>query len=520
MSHLTAVYKLHVNAHDRSLLATALSRWSMAMNEALDRARSRQGRLLDCLTLWESKDGRAKRLVVSASALHREVLDLVPAIRVLHSSARMSMIVAVEELLASWLGQYCLWLNEGRERPKPAFPHLPPGSPELADRAWAAVLVPEVIDPITTPGDFARWQAEVTRAAKERLLPLYFGAATSGLKTGEAHCGLLRRADGRLFALLTLWPQGDPLGEPTQRAKNRLGAGDLWNLRAAPAWARPNKGRKPAEGHEREPPSPYDPTPRARASILAPLEFASGHRILFEKRAVPTSAELCRKPDGFYLHVAFDFPDHPPRDLAGNVLGIRRGVATLAAAVVLAPDGAVIGRERFEGRDLARLVTALRKLRALKQAKGRILKGDRRQARVVEHHLYSAAHQIVDLACRHGAQIVLLEDPSARRPQRMLAYKHFHRLAEILVQLAAEAGLPEPKERPVYGSWKTCVVCGWEPGRPVKVEDAAEDQCPGCGAVRDPDCHLAHLLALDSLRLRLPEGERGKLGEWIRERGL
>src|SRR5262249_10440951 len=146
--------------------------------------------------------------------------------------------------------------------------------------------------------------------------------------------------------------------------------------------------------------------------------------------------------------------------------------------------------------------------------------GDHRAARIAEHHLYSAGHQIVDLACRHGAEIVLLKDAGARKPQRFLAYRHFHRLAQILTQPAAEAGLPAPVERPVYGSPRTCMICGFRPGDPVRHLDATPEECPGCRTPRDPEWHLALLLAHDTLRLRHPLEGRPTLPEYFRQRNM
>jgi hypothetical protein len=491
ISHLTAVFKLRVNNKDRARLRDAMARWHAYYEEAMAQARADERTLLRCLKMWTGKTGKS-RLVVDGARLHQLVLAWVPRMSLLHSSCRMSMVVAVEESLKSYLGLYALWINEQRVNPKPAFPTVLPGTPKAARARWEQALGRAAS--VTTLAEEDAWRVEVTRTARGRLLPLYFGAATSGIDA-QAHCGLLRREDGKYLALLTLFPSGDPLGEPVTRARNRLDRGAVANVRA-----------------EKE----FRPTERARASLLCPLALGRGHEHLFFSRAAPKSAELVEKEDGLYLHVAFEYPDVPARQLTGCVLAIRRGIGTLASAVVLGPDGAEVVRQEFSGRALASLITAIREVRKKKQEQGQVLAGDRRASRAAEHHLYSLGHQVIDLACQTGAEIVLLEDPGSRKPTPFLQWKHFSRLADILGQLAVEAGLPPPRVRKIYGSWKTCAACGWAPGDPVKIETGAGDTCPGCGAQRDPTCHLATLLALDSLRLRDRTGEKEKLGAYIR----
>lgn len=467
------------------------------MHEVMDRARREQGALLRCIVPWTSKDGVRSRLVVDGKALHAQVLTLARVSDTgLHSSASASLIVAVEETLKSWVGLHLEWIRGERKMPKPSFPTMPPGTAKLALARWNAAL--DGSGSVMTLAGETRWRAEVMRAAQGTLLPMYFGAATSGV-TSQAHCGLIRREDGKLFALLTLWGQGSPLGAPVTRARNRTGAGSLANVRAA-------AGGK------------FAPTSSARCSILCPLMFARGHESLFLSRAIPKSAELVKRDDGFYLHVAFEFPEHAPRELTGAVLSLRRGIATLVAGVVVGENGAELETVAVEGKALASLVTNIRALRAAKQAQGRVLAGDRRQARVVEHHLYSAAHQVIDLACRRGAEIVLLADPEARRPLKFLAWKHFHQFFEILTQLAAEAGLPPPRERKIYGPWSTCLECGWTAKDPVRLDPAAlvAGQCGACGSMRNSDFHLARLLAQDTLRLRANADGKIPLPEYIR----
>lgn len=508
--YLTCDLKLRANNHDRALLRRALSRWHQAFSTAMERAQARDGELLHCLAMWRSKDGQRQKLVTDSKRLHGLTLECCRGIAThLHSSASMSLIVAVEEQLSSYLGQYTRWVAEGRKAGlKPRFPTVPPGSNRLALARWEQAL--SASNSLMTEGAEAIWRSEVTRAQRGRHLPMYFGAATSGGETGQAHCGLLRRADGRYFALLTLWGQGDPAGESVQRAGNRAARGEVRNLRAA---------------------VPFAPTDRARASIMLPVERGSGPGArtkrwerLFMERGTPKSAELIEKEGEFYLHVAFDYAPPSPRPLTGAVLAVRRGIGTLLVAVVLDSGGRTLAETAIDGKDLRRTIHAILQQRQVRQEKGRSTKGDRRAAAVAEHTIKSAARQIADLACQHGAEIVLLDAPGRARPTPLLAYRHFTRLAESLASQAAFCGLPEPRVRPIYGSRRTCPACGCVPeikGKENEPQAANKLSlaCPGCGRTARPETDAARLLALDTLRLRL-RGDMPKLAEYIRQLSL
>ena len=230
--YLAGVVKLRVGNHDRARLKTALSRWHHYFDASMAAARSRQGELLKCLTLWtpKLKEGQVapgkSRLVIDGKKIHALVLEVVPVMPTLHSSCRMSMVVMIEDQLKSWLGLYAEWVNGGRKTPKPGFPEVAPATPAAGLADWARALKWSFSEPeewySLRKEDL--WRAEVLRAAKGALLPLYFGSTASGV-VSQAHCGILKRDDGRWFALLTVFPGGDALGEPVVRAANRLNRG-------------------------------------------------------------------------------------------------------------------------------------------------------------------------------------------------------------------------------------------------------------------------------------------------------
>lgn len=506
--HLVACYQLRANDHDRALLATAQARWHAAFSAALDLARAdwerRRGKatprpagaparhLRECLVVWTSRDGKTTRIVVNsrdANLLAKQWARQAPLD--LHSSFRANLEMALNATLASWLGLRAAWLNSDRSAPAPGFPTLPPGSLRLATARWETALDATAFHLTGEEEDY--WRAEVTRAARLKRLPISYYSAGAGYNT-SGHCGLIQRSDGRLFALLYLWPKGDARGDTPQRARNRQQRGPLATLREAEDGGQPFR-------------------PGGKATVLVPLEFHRGHESLFHRRAVPKSAELVARDGCYYLHVAFQFPDHPGRELvAGRVLAVARGIDQLLTWWCQDADGTPRGCGILDGGELARLVRYRILVRAARQARGKVLRGDRRQARVVEHHCCSAGRHLRDVACRLRPERIILLDESDAQARRtgLLPWRHYTEIVERLGLYFSEAGLPDPEERKLYGSFATCPHCGAVPA------DRKAGTCPGCGRERD-EFRAAHLLAWDTLRLA-QAGAGTALGAWIAAR--
>ena len=103
------------------------------------------------------------------------------------------------------------------------------------------------------------------------------------------------------------------MGEPVARASNREDRGAVRNIRSD---------------------AEFRPTERARASVMCPLELDRRQERLFLERGTPKSAELVYRDGDYYLHVATEVEEPTVQETSGCVLAIRRGVTTLAAAVV------------------------------------------------------------------------------------------------------------------------------------------------------------------------------------------
>jgi hypothetical protein len=501
MSHLVAQFQVRVTRHKERLLREAQERWLHGYIAALSAAL--KDRPLVRLTEQQVMRSGKKRWRVNQrerKLLARRACRTAPL--PLHSSARASLEIAIEQAIGSWAGLHCDWLNSGKpEGQKPSPPVIPLTSRQRVQRYEHALADATRIGTLSAEN---RWRSILCRRLQGKLLPMYFGAMTCGAGDPKGrpyhhHAGLLKRsADGRFFIALTLWPKGDRNRQPAQRARNRVDRGQLFNVRSAAAW---------------------DPA-RCESVVILPVEIGRGVREMFIRHGIPKSAELIRYENGRYgVHVAFELPEVPARELSGCILACQRGIDTLVRWVLIGPDGELRMTGSVEGRGLRILVRHIVRARAKKQKNGRLTTGDRRISRPVEHHLRSAARQLRSLAAEHGAEIVVLKDEGARKPGPFLRLRHWHELYEHLCQYTREAGLPEPRQEPIYGRWSTCTECG----HPLPLPSASSPACQRCDTLPDIGLHRVLLLARQALRFRLlgMDGCKGKpLAGWLYERWL
>lgn len=501
--HLVAQLKLRTSGHTRRLLRVACRRWDYLYAQGLAQARRRDRELLACIE--RSKTGRARVNGGRLQELVTQCCSHMPArcsggyvpvhSSICGSGARntgSSLRVALQMDLASYLGLYCAWLNAGKPHgEKPGFPSCGPSTPRAAMLRWHRAL--DRADSLSgDEGEEAAWRAQVMAGSRVRRKPLAFEAHSAG-----GFFGIFRRdQDGAWFARLALWDAASPLAAPTRPAPQ--GSGEM-TLHGGGA-ALPG---------------------RAKTARLFPLEMNRGAEALFLGRGAPRTARLIEADGEFYLHVAFEFPDPEPRATDGAILALTRGIEALATYAVLAADGRLVDTGQIDGRMLKALIQHHRAVQAIRQHKGKALRGDRRRARVAEHHLYSAGHQIVDAAIRAGnAQIVLLAEdrqlravrPRIAAPGYVMPYRHHARLLEILSQLCAEVGLPAPREQKLYANARTCAGCG-------DLAEGDEATCASCGTPRSAAGSKAWLLGLSWLRYQQPAERRGEsLGAWIKGR--
>ena len=209
--------------------------------------------------------------------------------------------------------------------------------------------------------------------------------------------------------------------------------------------------------------------------------------------ATPVSARLVRRADpkrvGGYryeLQVAFRipvpqrFPPITPEERP--LLALNRGVHHLYAAVVTTPDaGRALACQVASGKELLAVQQALERRRQQRQRRGthgaqaiearRIPARDQRQRHIGDQHCALAANEIVTLALRYGAQVVM-EDFShfslRRVPyhlQPIMRHRQWEKLAKCIAERLELLGAP--------------------PARPVSAQYISQD-CPRCGARQEP----------------------------------
>lgn len=315
----------------------------------------------------------------------------------------------------------------------------------------------------------------------------------------------------------------------------------------------------------------YLPQPAANATAGAQAGAAPA-------LAEPVSAKLVRRQTSggqagtkvwYQLHVAFALPKEAldaaamPDGLRPEqrpILGINRGLLNLYAAVLLTADG----REETatfaaSGAELLARQAALEKARVRRQQQGKERRHnsarDRRQSRIASHEINVCANQIVEVARRARAQVVL-EDLSgfasgaAMRDTRVpapraraaalrtfLGRRQFEALHTAIDQRLALVGLPPARVISAAYISQTCTRCGARETRSYAERQAAAQQsgetfdprtfiCPRCGNRRDVDTLAAVNVGRKFVWLRqrrdekaagVAEDTRTGWDEWLRD---
>jgi hypothetical protein len=301
---------------------------------------------------------------------------------------------------------------------------------------------------------------------------------------------------------------------------------------------------------------------RSTRAVLVPLEMGRWHetRLRFTSvaflpqrgtdtthpaAAVPVAGKLVRRRvpqrgrrDGagdaavrYELHVTFEVPvPATDRRASGTeearpLLAINRGIYQLASLVVTSPDArAVVAQQAASGVALRAVQEALERRRAQEQQRGVAPRArDRRQSRIAEHHVCALANEVVELARRHGAQVVM-EDmtnfasghairqvsavPRTRQTARraMLNRRQFERVREAIDQRLELVGLPAVRVVSAAYISQTCLACGHRAVENRDPERPRQFRCASCGWREDID----HVAACNVARKLL----------WLRQRAV
>lgn len=243
------------------------------------------------------------------------------------------------------------------------------------------------------------------------------------------------------------------------------------------------------------------------------------------KAATPVSLKIVRRADpkrvGGYrydLHVAFRMalPLATTRNATEGrpLLAINRGFRHLYAAVVTTPDAAsALACQVVSGQELLRIQQALEQRRQQRQRHGvrdtqaqnarRVSARDRRQSRISDQHCVIAANEIVALARRFGAQVVM--EDFTRLNVRGLPYllqpimhlRPWEKLAKRIAERLEVAGLPPARRVSASYISRDCPRCGVrQDARMVaKSERPHQFDCEHCGESQDRDVSAAANIA-------------------------
>lgn len=286
-------------------------------------------------------------------------------------------------------------------------------------------------------------------------------------------------------------------------------------------------------------------------SIFVPLELGRWHETQLRftehaflpqrgtgaKPAWPVSAKLVKSGEDYQLHVAFQFPQNE-RIKPKTYLGVDRSLSYLASGAVMSLDGREV-LETFDisATELHRLIGSIEKVTSIKQQKGRVTKGDRRRARIADHHIHLCANKIVELALEHQSQVVL-EDLSfvqpRKRPEagkrgrafnRILNRRQYQKLQEILETKLKLAGLPHLRKVGTSMTSTTCSRCGCVSKDNFDAEDRSLFHCSECGyeanVYQQAGVNIVRKLSFLALRLKekqreIPETKRTSWEQFAR----
>ncbi len=273
--------------------------------------------------------------------------------------------------------------------------------------------------------------------------------------------------------------------------------------------------------------------------------------------ADPVSAKLVRHATGsatgvkiwYQLHVSFAVPPEALESAAADgltpeqrpLLAINRGLRHLYAAALLTPDGrrelaafAAGGDELLARQATLEQTRARLQQRGAAAAHGAWSTRDRRQSRVAGHEIHVCANQIVEVARRERAQVVM-EDlerfatgaairATTHQPRALgtafralLGRRQFEALHTAIDARLALVGLPPARVVSAATISQTCTQCGTRDTRAYAERMAAQVAagetpdsrlfiCPQCGLERDVD-------ALAAVNI-------GRKLVWLRQRGV
>lgn len=215
--------------------------------------------------------------------------------------------------------------------------------------------------------------------------------------------------------------------------------------------------------------------PKPVPYLMVPLECGEWQERKFlgpalSDPSIIRTAALCKKGDGFYLHVTFEFAVPPPVE-AVTVLALTAGRKSLLDISITDMRGAEVFAQSVPGDEWWEEQKRQREVMRRAQKHGENRRFYFR--RINDNIVHMLANEIVKLAKTHSSQVVILANrksaasggPVLRRKATnyILNRRPYGKLEKMLKYKLPLAGLPRPATiYPWKGMLKQCAACGRE----------------------------------------------------------
>jgi len=437
---LTCIFKLHnPSAHKRAVMDHALREYTKAYGALLDWARDKEAALAES-GQYINKRGEAKLTGKSLAA------KLPRPKAAMHSSAVHSLRQDVAGNLASYFELQKAGL-------KPSFPT----AIDLDAEADADALE-NFIAVGSDEDDENQSRARLLRQLRGGLMPLEFGGADGASQNSRGsarnrYFSLVSDERERLFAVMYLLPARHELCKPLNAQQ-----GNLYRLDTGEVF-----------------------TSNSSTAILMPLQVGRNgwqlNKFLLPSRdsenvSIKTGA-LIKHPrtSEYFLHVAFEF-ECPKPFVPEAYVGIDKGILFTAAYAIVDTSGKLLDLGHFND-ELRALQIKHGRERERLQRKGKRVTERHYKRRAYEQILHSLANDLIDMALKHRAGIVVEDLNIQVRGRRGVS--RFRKFDRILEYKCALVSVPFRRVFAAYSS-VICHVCGENLER-----DNREINCPYCG---------------------------------------
>ena len=508
--HRTAVFTLHSpTRHVCAALESVFTLYTHAYTTALHHFRMYPVQELHAMATYaHDQDGQprtsVKRLVQALFA--RDTPAITAALTPLESSLRESLKVHVAETLLSYIE---LSLDP---KQSPSYPSRLRKQDREKSRLEALEGLRALADDVEREGELT---AQLARTKQPEAVSLSFVRIDV-----DRNCGLFYNPETkRFYARLSV------ISPRSRYAKPLTMAGRYIDVRSGVVYAR---------YEDADPEHGVESFGRGKGAILVPLEMGAWHenplrfieqaflpQRLGEQTALePVSARLVKYKDAYQLHVSFRIPK-PERVQTATLFGLDRGINCLAAGAIVSLDGKeVLETYQADGTELRTLLRQKEHLTALKQQKGKITKGDRQRARIADQHVHLCANQIVALAIKYRAQVVMEDLASFAAPHKrekgvrrsnfnkMLPRRQYQKLQDVVNSKLALVGLPPIRVVSASFTSQTCSQCGHISKENRSAEDRTQFRCAACNHVDHADVQAGINIARRLLWMTLRSQEK------------